>query len=92
VGLDRFTGDTGMVAALFDLPIDFVKIDGSIVSALQTSTRARTRVQVIAKLAGGNRVRTIAEHVEAPETLDIVRSLGVDAVQGYGVAMPEPFE
>lgn len=91
VGLDRFSGDTGMVAALIDLPIDFVKIDGSLIDSVKTSQRARTRVQVIAKLSRSTGIRTIAERVESTEVLEVVRTLGVDAVQGYGVAMPEPF-
>jgi EAL domain-containing protein (putative c-di-GMP-specific phosphodiesterase class I) len=37
-------------------------------------------------------MRTIAEFVEDQPALDILRKVGVDFVQGYGVAMPFPLE
>lgn len=39
----------------------------------------------IGKLMG---MRTIAEFVEDDATLDAVREMGVDCVQGYGVGRP----
>jgi EAL domain-containing protein (putative c-di-GMP-specific phosphodiesterase class I) len=32
--------------------------------------------------------RTIAEYVESPEILEIVKSLGIDFAQGYCIGMP----
>jgi EAL domain-containing protein (putative c-di-GMP-specific phosphodiesterase class I) len=36
--------------------------------------------------------QTIAESVEASEILDLLRVIGVDYAQGFGIARPEPFE
>lgn len=35
-------------------------------------------------------IRTIAEFVETPQTLDALREIGVDYAQGFGMALPEP--
>ena len=35
-------------------------------------------------------IRTIAEHVESRETLEILESIGVQYAQGYHIAAPAP--
>ena len=37
-------------------------------------------------------LHTIAEFAENAEIIDVLRQIGVDYVQGYGVAMPALFE
>jgi EAL domain-containing protein (putative c-di-GMP-specific phosphodiesterase class I) len=37
-------------------------------------------------------IKTIAEWVENDETIGMLRQMGVDYVQGFGVAMPVPLE
>ncbi|MDX1528122.1 MAG: EAL domain-containing protein [Gammaproteobacteria bacterium] len=34
--------------------------------------------------------RTIAEHVESEDMLEVVKQLGFDGVQGYLIGRPEP--
>ncbi|MPZ43669.1 MAG: EAL domain-containing protein [Betaproteobacteria bacterium] len=92
VALDRFRGVSGSFSALLDLPIDWVKIDGSIVGALLTDRQSQMKARIVSKLAQSGRVRTIAEHVEDAETLEMLRRIGIDYVQGFGIAMPEPLE
>lgn len=92
VALDRFKGASGSFSALLDLPIDCVKIDGSIIGALRTEPQSAMKARIISKLAQSGRVRTIAEHVEDAETIQVLRRMGIDYVQGFGVAMPEPLE
>jgi len=90
VGLDRFTGVSGAFSALLDLPIDFVKIDGSIVAGMRTDPRDRAKMRIIAKIADTARIAAIAERVEDESTIEVLRSLGIGFVQGFGVSMPEP--
>jgi PAS domain S-box-containing protein len=90
VGLDRFTGVSGAFSALLDLPIDFVKIDGSIVAGMRTDARDRAKMRIIAKIAHTAGLAAIAERVEDESTIDVLRALGIGFVQGYGVSMPEP--
>jgi Amt family ammonium transporter len=37
-------------------------------------------------------IRTVAEYVEDAQSLEILRSLGVDFAQGYHLGRPEPLE
>lgn len=90
VGLDRFTGVSGAYSALMDLPIDFVKIDGSIVAGMRSDSRDRAKMRVIAKIAHSAGIAAIAERVEDEGTIEVLRTLGIGFVQGYGVSMPEP--
>ena len=48
----------------------------------------RVFVRGIAEICRGFGVKTVAEGVETPEILAILRELGVDRAQGYNVGHP----
>jgi EAL domain-containing protein (putative c-di-GMP-specific phosphodiesterase class I) len=54
------------------------------------ATLAKTRA--INTACGTVGLRTIAEFVETLETLEKLREIGVDYVQGFGIARPEPID
>jgi EAL domain-containing protein (putative c-di-GMP-specific phosphodiesterase class I) len=54
--------------------------------------RSRAVVSGIVSLAAGFGQRTIAEGVENATTLAVLRSLGVDLVQGFHIGRPAPIE
>jgi len=37
-------------------------------------------------------LKTIAEYVESNEILDIIKEIGIDFAQGYGISRPEPLD
>ena len=88
-GVDAFGSAKGSFAALEGIAFDFLKIDGLIVQNLRRDpvqlARARAMVTVCRKLG----MRSIAEFVEDEETTALVRRVGVDYVQGFGIARPE---
>jgi EAL domain-containing protein (putative c-di-GMP-specific phosphodiesterase class I) len=87
--VDAFGSVKGTFAALRGVAVDFVKIDGVIVQNLGKAAefaRARAMVAVCGKLG----IRTIAEFVEDDAMRNILRGLGVDYVQGFGVSAPAP--
>ena len=47
-------------------------------------------VQAVVGLASSFGLRTVAEGVEDQETLELVRDMGVDRAQGYGIGRPGP--
>jgi EAL domain-containing protein (putative c-di-GMP-specific phosphodiesterase class I) len=49
-------------------------------------------VQAVVALAGGFKLKTVAEGVEDAETLELLRELGVDLAQGYHMARPGPVD
>jgi len=88
IALDDFGTGYGGFTYLKQLPIDFLKIDIEFVSDLRFNPASRTVVQAIVRLAQGFGLKTVAEGVEDGETMDVLRELGVDYVQGYHIGRP----
>ncbi|MEM1112710.1 MAG: DUF1631 family protein [Pseudomonadota bacterium] len=75
---------------LRELPVDFVKIDGSFISKLPHSRTDLAMVQSINDMAHFLGQKTIAECVENDEALAMLRDLGVDYLQGWALSRPKP--
>jgi EAL domain-containing protein (putative c-di-GMP-specific phosphodiesterase class I)/PAS domain-containing protein len=88
IALDDFGTGYGGFTYLKQLPIDYLKIDVEFVSDLLFNPASRTVVQAIVKLAQGFGLKTIAEGVESGDTMDALRELDVDYVQGYHIGRP----
>jgi EAL domain-containing protein (putative c-di-GMP-specific phosphodiesterase class I) len=74
------------------LPVDFLKIDGSLVTGMGTDSADAHFVHAIVEMCHGLKIQTIAECVETGHVLDAIALTGVDFVQGYYVGMPELLE
>ncbi len=86
--LDDFgTGDASF-AYLKTLPIDFVKIDGSIVRDIVDSPKDLALVKSINEIGHFLGKKTVAEFVENDDILARLRQMGVDYAQGYGIEAP----
>jgi diguanylate cyclase (GGDEF)-like protein len=86
--LDDFgTGDASF-AYLKTLPIDFVKIDGSIVRDIVDSPKDLALVKSINEVGHFLGKKTVAEFVENDDILARLRQMGVDYAQGYGIEAP----
>ena len=75
---------------LRELPCDYVKIDQSFVRELRSGSHDMPLVKSMVEMAKEMGKKVIAEGVETQETADILRILGVDALQGYHIARPLP--
>jgi len=84
-----FGRDSASLDALRVTGAPLVKIDGSMVRSVSEDPDAYLRVRSIHRLCNKAGVVTIAEFVERPETVSKLQEIGVDYVQGYGVAKPE---
>ena len=67
-----------------------MKIDGLFIRDLPSDFDNQIFVKAIVAVARGMRKLTIAECVEDFETLEMLKSFGVDAVQGYYLERPHP--
>lgn len=91
IALDDFGSGYCGFSYLCRLPIDLIKLDGSLVSELGTSERAVTVLDGVIDVAHrlGNQV--VAERVESPLQVLALRRLGCDLIQGHAVGYPVRF-
>jgi EAL domain-containing protein (putative c-di-GMP-specific phosphodiesterase class I) len=86
--LDDFGSGLSSFGYLKALPVDYLKIDGSLVRRVAEENIDRALVQAINQLAHQMDMSTIAEYVESMECLEVLREIGVDHAQGYVLGMP----
>lgn len=76
----------GLIATM---PLDFLKIDGSMVQGLTRDPELQARVKGLVEMATRRGINTIAERVEDANTMAVLWQLGVQYIQGYFVHAPE---
>ena len=86
--LDDFGTGFSSFAYLKHLQADAVKIDGLFIRDLPNDYDNQIFVKAIVAVARGLRKITIAECVEDRQTLEMLTSFGVDAVQGFFLERP----
>jgi len=86
--LDDFGSGLGSFSSLKQLPIDYLKIDGTYTRNLRTDQVNQEMVAAMIKLARTMDFRIVAEQVEHQEDFDWLRDIGVDFVQGRFVEAP----
>ncbi len=87
--LDDFGSGVGSFSNLKNLPMDYLKIDGSFMRNLAGDSVNQAMVTAMIKLARTLNFKVIAEQVEDAAALEAVRRMGVDYVQGYAVGRPQ---
>jgi EAL domain-containing protein (putative c-di-GMP-specific phosphodiesterase class I) len=81
--LDDFGSGLASFAALKDLHVDFVKIDGDLIRDICSDAVDCTMVESINTMAHLLDIRTIAESVDGEAELEKLKSIGIDYAQGY---------
>lgn len=92
IALDDFGSGLSSFSYLKNLPVDYLKIDGSLIKDMENDNVNISMVKSIIDIGQSMGLETIAEYVENQTTLDILSDLKIDYVQGYGVAKPVPLE
>jgi diguanylate cyclase (GGDEF)-like protein/PAS domain S-box-containing protein len=87
--LDDFGTGLSSFGYLKHFPVDFLKIDGSFVKEILHDPIDREMVRSINEIGHLTGKQTIAEFAENAEIINMLRSIGVDYAQGYGIAMPQ---
>ena len=88
VSLDDFGTGYQSSSQLSRLPVDVVKIDRQFVDT--SSSTARSLLELMVKTAHAFGARVVAEGVEHPDQLQLVRRLGCEYAQGYFLGLPLP--
>ncbi|HEY3517992.1 MAG TPA: EAL domain-containing protein [Gammaproteobacteria bacterium] len=86
--IDDFGSGYCSYSYLKNLPLSFVKIDGSFVASLAENKVDQKIVAAIADVAAAADCETIAEHVKDLETVRLLEKLGVAFAQGYFLGKP----
>ena len=86
--LDDFGSGLGSFSSLKQLPIDYLKIDGTYTRNLESDRVNQEMVCAMIKLARTMEFRVVAEQVEQQQDFDWLRDIGVDFVQGNVVDAP----
>ncbi|BCE03753.1 EAL domain-containing protein [Marinicellulosiphila megalodicopiae] len=88
--LDDFGTGYSSYSYLANLDVDYVKIDGSFVKDIVCSPSNQAMVKSIHDVAMAMELKTIAEFVENEDIVLVLRSIGINYAQGYGIAKPAP--
>lgn len=88
--LDDFGTGFGSLTYLRQLPVNLLKIDTSFIHGMADNRSDRALVRSVIAIARELGLETVAEGVEDQATLELLRSFGVDHVQGYLIGRPQP--
>lgn len=86
--LDDFGSGVSSFAYLKKLPVDHLKIDGSLIRDILDDKTNRIFVKSIIDIAHTLGIKTTCEFVENEEMLEVVSGLGADYAQGFAVGRP----
>jgi diguanylate cyclase (GGDEF)-like protein len=88
IAMDDFGTGYSSLAHLRDLPLDRIKIDRSFVAAALNDRQSLAVIKAVTQMGRDMNIPTLAEGVESREQLDLLRTIGCDAVQGYLIGRP----
>ncbi len=88
--LDDFGTGLSSYRYLRELPVDYIKIDGSFVRGMSEDPVNYALVESITQISHVLGLQTIAEWAEDQATLTQLRALNVDFAQGFGIGEPMP--
>ncbi len=90
--LDDFGTGLSSFSYLKQLPVDYLKIDGSFVMNIVEDRVNDEMVRAIHRIGQVMNLKTIAEFVEDEAVMDHLRSIGINYGQGYHIGKPIPIE
>jgi diguanylate cyclase (GGDEF)-like protein len=88
--IDDFGAGYSSYTYLKNLPVDYIKIDGSFIRNLAEDEFDQTIVRSIIDIARMANKKTIAEHVGNEKTYALLLEFGVDLAQGFYLGKPSP--
>jgi len=88
--LDDFGSGLSSFSYLRTLPVDFLKIDGSLVKEIANDEVSASMVAAVRQVGAVMGLETIAEFVENDAIMAKLKEIGVTYAQGYGIGKPKP--
>ncbi len=90
--LDDFGTGVSSFNYLKNLPVDFLKIDGSFIQEIHKDPIDHAMVRSINEIGQVMGKETIAEFVENEAILAVLRNIGINYAQGYAIGKPVPIK
>jgi len=90
--LDHFGSNVSSFAILKKLPVDYIKIDGSLIRNILESTLDHATVAAINQIGHTMGIRTVAAWAENAATIKRLTEMGVDYAQGNALSSPRRLE
>jgi diguanylate cyclase (GGDEF)-like protein len=90
IALDDFGTGYSSLTYLQKLPIDTIKIDRSFISNITEDTDDFHVLRYMVELAHHLKLEVVAEGIETPEQIQMIKSYFVDYAQGYYFCKPMP--
>lgn len=88
--LDDFGRGMSSFSYLKNLPVNYIKIDGSFIREIIIDPVSRAMVNAINQIAHTMQLQTIAEYVENQPILEELQRMKIDYAQGYHICKPFP--
>ena len=92
IAIDDFGTGYSSLSYLTRFHVDTLKIDRSFIRDMATGEKAAALVRAMIAMAHTLELRVVAEGVETPEQLALLRDFGCDVIQGYVFSPPLPAE
>jgi len=90
LAIDDFGTGYSSLAHLLQFPVNVLKVDRSFVSGMVFDRRRRAIVGAVIDMARGMGATAVAEGVERPDQVDLLRQLGCPLGQGHLLGVPAP--
>lgn len=88
IAIDDFGSGYSNFSYLTKMSVDYIKIDGSLITQIETDKNALLVVETIVAFAKKLEIKTIAEYVHSSTIMDKVKELGIDYSQGFYIDEP----
>ena len=92
IALDDFGAGLSSFRYLRDIPVDYVKIDGTFIKNITNNYSDYMLTQGIHSLVKDMGMRTVAEFVENQDILNSIKKIGIHYAQGYHIHAPEKLD
>jgi EAL domain-containing protein (putative c-di-GMP-specific phosphodiesterase class I) len=90
IALDDFGKGYSSLSYIYDLPLDFLKLDRSFVDAIDKKENGKELVKDIINMAHNLNIKVVAEGVEDTSQLEYLQQCNCDIAQGYYFDRPLP--
>lgn len=89
IAIDDFGTGYSNFSHLLNIDTDILKIDGSLIKAIDKDDNTLRVVKSIINFARSMDVKIVAEYIHSQDVFDVCKEIGVDEFQGFHFALPQ---